>query len=155
MKFRTHAQCHLSKITAENDDWQQKENVNTGCVSTILTLNAGMTNTNFTVSSATVKNVCILCDADNLPQRQSPHRSLMCAGAVHTHGVLLRLDPAVKTHQYQTWQLINGANELLPTDSTIHKTVWALSLTLNYLIHMDNFTKSKYSNYNSLGGGML
>jgi hypothetical protein len=25
MKYRTHAQSHSSKITAENDDWQQKK----------------------------------------------------------------------------------------------------------------------------------
>jgi hypothetical protein len=56
MKFRTHAQSHSSKITAENDDWQQKEKANTGCVSTTITLNAGTMNRNFTVCNAKGKN---------------------------------------------------------------------------------------------------
>jgi hypothetical protein len=52
--FRTHAQSHSSKITAENADWQEKEEANTGCVSTTITLNAGTMNRNFTVSSGKV-----------------------------------------------------------------------------------------------------
>jgi hypothetical protein len=38
----------------------KKEKGNTGCVSTTITLNAGMTNRNFTVSRAQVKNTWIL-----------------------------------------------------------------------------------------------
>jgi hypothetical protein len=38
----------------------KKEKANTGCVSTTITLNAGMMNRNFTVCSAKVKNTLIL-----------------------------------------------------------------------------------------------
>jgi hypothetical protein len=38
----------------------KKEKVNTGCVSTTITVNAGTMNRNFTVSSANVKNAWIL-----------------------------------------------------------------------------------------------
>jgi hypothetical protein len=58
-KFRTHAQSHSSKITAENDG-RKKEKANTGCVSTIITLNVGTMNRNFTVSGAKVKIMWIL-----------------------------------------------------------------------------------------------
>jgi hypothetical protein len=38
----------------------KKERANTGCVSTTITLNAGTMNSNFTVSSAKVKNAWFL-----------------------------------------------------------------------------------------------
>jgi hypothetical protein len=38
----------------------KKEKANTGCVSTTITLNAGMINRNFTVSNAKVKKTWIL-----------------------------------------------------------------------------------------------
>jgi hypothetical protein len=81
-------------------------------------------------------DVIILHDEDNIPQRESPHRSLMCAGAV----ILMACceDSSIPDN------FINDSNELLPTLSTIHKMVLALSLTLNYLTHSDNPKNSKY-----------
>jgi predicted chitinase len=55
MKFRTQAQSHSSKITAEMTG-NKKEKANTGYVSTTTTLTARTMNRNFTVCSAKVKN---------------------------------------------------------------------------------------------------
>jgi hypothetical protein len=88
-------------------------------------------------------DLIILHDADNIPQRECPQRSLICAGEV-----ILMVCSSV---WIQLWRLINtghgnfidDSNEL-PTHSTIHKTVLVLSFTLNYLTHSDNPKNSKY-----------
>jgi hypothetical protein len=79
-------------------------------------------------------DLIILHDADNIPQRESPHRSLMCAGAVILmafSSVWNQLRRLINTGH---GNFIDDSNELLPTQSTSHKTVLALSLILNYLI---------------------
>jgi hypothetical protein len=85
-----------------------------------------------------------LHDADNIPQRESPHRSLMGAGAVILmvcSSFWIQLRRLIDTGH---GNFIDDSNELLPTQSTIHKTVLALSLTLNYLTHSDNPKNTKY-----------
>jgi hypothetical protein len=97
-----------------------------------MTLNAG------------TMNLIILHDADNIPQREGPHRSLMCAGAVILmvfSSVLIQLRRLINTRHSN---FSNDSNDLLPTQSTIHNTVSALSLTLNYLTHSNNPKNSKY-----------
>jgi hypothetical protein len=114
----------------------KKEKANTGCVSTTITLNAG------------TMNLIILHDAENIPQRESPHGSLICAGAVilmACSSVLIQLRRLINPRHSN---FINASNELLPTQSTIHKMISALSLTLNYLTHSNN---PRYSNT----GGMV
>jgi hypothetical protein len=51
----THQRLQPKMITGS-----KKEKANTGCVSTTITLNAGMMNRNFTVPSAKVKNTWML-----------------------------------------------------------------------------------------------
>jgi hypothetical protein len=110
----------------------KKERANTSCVSTTITLNLG------------TMNLIILRDADNIPQRESPQRSLMCAGAVilmACSSALIQLRRLINTRH---GNFVNDSNELLPTQSTIHKTVSTLSLTINYLTHSNNPKNSKY-----------
>jgi hypothetical protein len=76
--------------------------------------------------------------------KESPHRSLMCAGAVilmACSSVWIQLRRLINTGH---GNFIDDSNELLPTQSTINKTVFALSLTLNFLTHSDNPKNSKY-----------
>jgi hypothetical protein len=76
-------------------------------------------------------DLIILHDADNIPQ--SPHRSLTCAEAViimACSSVWIQLRSLINTGHSNS---IDDSKELLPTQSTIHKMVLALSLTLNYL----------------------
>jgi hypothetical protein len=89
-------------------------------------------------------NLIMLHDADNIPQRESPHRSLMCAGAVTfmaCSSVLIQLRRLINIRHSN---FINDSTELLPTKSSIHKAVSAFSLTLNYLTQSNNRKNSKY-----------
>jgi hypothetical protein len=69
----------------------------------------------------------------------------MCAGAVILMACssvwMIQLRRLINTRHSN---FINDSKELLPTQSTIHKTALAFSLTLNYLTYSDNPKNSKY-----------